>query len=129
MTSTEVQAVRRAIALLRSLIDEPQECAGIPWCSPVRHFVRDYLVADASADLTCEEAWQFFQEIVRAGELSPMRKAIFLRQLPLLMESVLHVRKCHHMQRGGRCVRGFKGVGIRMDIGKPVAVELEPEAE
>jgi hypothetical protein len=119
MKSTEVQAVRRAIALLRSLIDEPQECAGIPSCSPVRRFVRDYLVADASADLTCAEAWQFVQEVAQAGELQPMRKAAFLRQLPTMMEVAFHVRRCHNILRSGSRVRGFRGVGIRMDTGVP----------
>ena len=106
MTSTEVQAVRRAITLLCSLIDEPQGSAGIPRRSPVWRFVQEYLVAEASADLTCKEAWQFFLEIVKANELPPTRKAIFLRQLPSLMESAFHVRKCHHIWRGGRRVRG-----------------------
>ena len=113
--------------MLCSLIDEPQQSAGIPWRSPVGRFVQDYLVADASADLACEEAWRFFQEIVQADELPSTRKATFLRQLPSLMHNVFHVRKCHHIHRGGRRVRGFKGVGIRMDVGKPVAVTLEPE--
>jgi len=128
MTSTEIQAVRRAITLLCLLIDEPQEGAGIPWRSPVRRFVQDYLVANASADLTCEEAWRFFQEIVQADELPPMRKVIFLRQLPSLMGSVFHVRKCHHIQRGGRRVRGFNGVSIRMDAGSPTVVQAQREA-
>jgi hypothetical protein len=113
MTSTEGQVVRRAIALLCSLIDEPQESAGIPSRSPVRRFVQEYLVADISGDLTCEEAWQFFQEIVQSGELPPLRKAVFFRQLPSLMESVYHVRKSHAIQRDTRRQRGFKGVGIK----------------
>ena len=127
MTNAELQTIRRAIALLSSLINEPHDGAAVPWESPVRRFVREYLALDPKADISCAEAWQFFQEIAHAGELPPMRKAIFLRQLPSLMETVFHVRKCHHIQRGCRHVRGFKGVGIRMGAGKPVAVELEPE--
>jgi hypothetical protein len=127
MTSTEVQAVRRAITQLCSLIDKPQGSAGIPRRSPVWRFVQEYLVAEASADLTCEEAWQFFLEIVKANELPPTRKALFLRQLPSLMESAFHVRKCHHIWRGGRRVRGFRGVGIRLDTCAPATPELEPE--
>jgi hypothetical protein len=113
MTSTEIQTVHRVIALLCSLIDEPQECAAVPRHSPIRRFVEEYLVANSTADITCEEGWRFFYEIVQAGELPPMRKAVFLRQLPSLMEAVFHVRKCHHIEREGNRLRGFRGVGIR----------------
>jgi len=124
MTSTEVQAVRNAITLLCSLIGEPNRSAGIFCRGPVWRFVQEYLVADASADLTCEEAWQFFLEIVKANELPPTRKAIFLRQLPSLIQSAFHVRKCHHILRSGHRQRGFKGVGIRLDA-CPATPELE----
>ena len=124
MTNTELQTIRRAITLLCSLIDEPQECVSVPWQSPVRRFVETYLVPDPNADLTSAEAWKFFQEIVQAGELMPMRKSVFLRQLPSLMESVFHVRKCHAIQRDGHHVRGFRGVGIRQDASPPTVIEL-----
>jgi hypothetical protein len=86
MTKTEAQAVRRAISLLCSVIDLPQECAPLPLPphSPSRRFVQEYLIADANADITCEEAWTFFQEVVEAGELFPVRKAVFLREGCLL---------------------------------------------
>ncbi len=115
MTSIEVQTIRRVISLLCSLIGEPHECAGVPAGSAVRRFVRDYLAADANAEITCQESWTYFQEIVTAGELTPTRKAAFLRELPMLMEAVFHVRKCHHIQRDGHRQRGFRGVGIRSD--------------
>jgi hypothetical protein len=115
MTNTELQTVRRAITLLRSLIDEPQEYPPLPQHSPVRRFVQEYLAPDPDADLSCEEAWQFFEEIAHEGELPPMRKAAFLRQLPIVMESIHHVRKCHGIERADRRVRGFRGVAIRLD--------------
>jgi hypothetical protein len=102
MTKTEVQAVRRAISILGSQIDVPVECAPVPRQSPVRRFVEDYLVADPNADLSCDEIWKFFQEVVAAGELSPMRKAVFLRQLPILMQEAVQARKSHHIWREGR---------------------------
>ena len=115
MTNTEIQAVRRAVTLLSSVIDEPQESLPVPWQSPIRRFVRDYLAPDPKADLSCEEAWQFFQEIVQAGELQVMRKAIFLRRLPLVMQESYAVRKSLGIMREDHRVRGFRGVGIRMD--------------
>lgn len=127
MKNAEIQAIRRAITMLCSLIDEPQETLPVPWQSPIRRFVREYLAPDPKADISCAEAWQFFQEIVEAGELPPMRKAAFLRQLPTVMEAVFRVRKCHHIERPGHRVRGFKGVGIRMDAGLPTALHTSPE--
>ena len=83
---------------------------------------------DPKADLSCAEAWQYFQEVAQAGELQPTRKATFLRQLPTSMEAAYQVRRCHSILRSGRRVRGFKGIGIRMDAGKSAVVELEPES-
>ena len=54
---------------------------------------------------------------MQAGELEPMRKAIFLRQLSVLMAVDYCLKKSHNVQRSGRHVRGFKGVGVRMDAG------------
>jgi hypothetical protein len=63
--------------------------------------------------MSCEELWTFFQEVVDAGELPGMRKAVFLRQLPTVIETDFRVRKSHHIERSGRRVRGFKGITIR----------------
>jgi hypothetical protein len=115
MTKSEIQVIQRAISALSSLINRPQEGSPLPRPSPARQFVRDYLVADAKLDLSCNELWRFFQEVVAAGELSPMRKAVFLRQLPGLMQEVFQLRKCHRIQRESHHVRGFKGVSVRMD--------------
>ena len=126
MTNTEIQAVRRAITLLSQLIDEPQACAPVPYQSPVWRFVRDYLVPDPEADLASEELWTFFQEVTQAGDLPGMRKATFLRELPVAMQAAFGVKKSHHVEREGRRVRGFAGVGIRMDSDPGAAVQLEP---
>ena len=78
-------------------------------------FTQKYLTADPVGDLSCQEAWTFFEEIAQAGELPPMGKATFLCELPVVIESVYNIRKCHHILRSGRRVRGFRGVDIRMD--------------
>jgi hypothetical protein len=44
-----------------------------------------------------------------------MRKAVFLRQLPGIMEETFAARKCHHVIRAGRRQRGFRGVGLRLE--------------
>lgn len=58
-----------------------------------------------------------------------MRKAVFLHRLPGAMESAFGARKCHSIERAGRRLRGFRGVGIRLDVSPPAAVELEAEVE
>jgi hypothetical protein len=55
-----------------------------------------------------------------------MRRAVFLRQLPAVMESIFGTRKCHSIERGGRLLRGFRGVTIRLDD-CPATPESEPE--
>lgn len=113
MTNTQIQAIRHTITLLCSLIDEPQECAPVPFQSPIRQFVQEYLAPDPKGDVSCAELWEFFQEVVAAGELPGMRKTVFLRQLPTVMEAVFRVRKSHHVERSGHKVRGFKGITVR----------------
>jgi|SRR5580692_1926461 hypothetical protein len=130
MTSQEIDLVRRAIELLRRLLPDDQARVGgpAPPRCPVARFVQEYLAPDPDADLTCAELWKFFQEIAQAGELSPLRKAAFLRQLPAIMENVFHVRKCHHILRSGHRQRGFKGINLRLD-GCPASVpEVTPES-
>ena len=69
--------------------------------------------------------WTYFQKIADAGDLSPMRKSIFLRQLPTIMEASLRVRYCHNILRIGSRVRGFPGEGLKMDAGLPLVTEAE----
>jgi hypothetical protein len=115
MTRTEITAINRAIALLHSLTGEPHESVPLPRSCSVTRFVREYLAPDPAADVSCGELWTFYREISDAGELPPMRKTIFLRRLPVVMQEIYAARKSHGIQREGRRVRGFKGVGIRMD--------------
>jgi hypothetical protein len=131
MTSREIDLVRHAIEILQRLLPDDQGRAGdsAPPRCPVAGFVREYLAPDPDADLTCAELWNFFQEIAQAGKLPPMRKAAFLRRLPGVMESVFGAPKCHSIERGGRRLRGFRGVTIRLDAPTPDAVEVESEAE
>ena len=112
MTKTEIAAINRAIALLNSLTGEPYESVPLPRSCAVTRFVREYLAPDPVADISCAEAWGFFCEVAQAGELPPVRKAIFLRQLPGAMEAVYDVRKCHNIERAGGRVRGFKGITL-----------------
>ena len=119
MTNVELQAVRRAIALLHSLTGEPPERLPVPAQGPIKLFVTEYLVADPAGDLSCQELWAFYNEVAGAGELPLVRKAVFLRQLPTLMEAVFGARKAHNVERDGRRVRGFYGVSLRLEASLP----------
>jgi hypothetical protein len=124
---TEIATVNRAIAMLRSLTDPPHEREPVPRPSPIRRFAQEYLAPDPDADFGCDELWKFFQEVVQAGELPPMRKAAFLRQLPAVMAEVYNLRKCHNVERSGRRVRGFRGVSNRPDASQLPLVETKAE--
>src|SRR5579864_735908 len=113
MTKTELAMVNRAITLLKSLTNGPEEDGPPLQLSPIGRFVQEYLAPDPGSDFGCQELWQFFQEIVKAGELPTMRKSVFLRGLPGVMHAVYDVRKCHNIERFGRRVRGFRGVNSR----------------
>lgn len=116
MTRSELDLIRRAIALLRSLTDEPHPVDSIPRSSPVAKFVRDYLVADPAADISCSEAWSFFCEVARSGELKPIRQSEFLRRLPAAMEAIYGAKKSHSIRRNGCTLRGFKSVTLRESV-------------
>src|SRR5260370_36490298 len=102
MTKTEITMVNRAITLLKSLTNGREEDGPPLQASPIYRFAQEYLAPDPSSDFGCEELWQFFHEIAQAGELPPMPKATFLRQLPAVIEAVYNVKKCHHIERFGR---------------------------
>jgi hypothetical protein len=113
MTKAEIAIINRAITTLQSLLDKPQEC-GLPLHpSPLTRFVQEYLTPDPGSDFGCEELWEYFREIVKTGALPPMRKTTFLRQLPAVMEAVYNLRKCHHIERFGHRVRGFRGINSK----------------
>ena len=125
MTKTELVRINRAITTLRSLSGEPREGGAPLPPSPIERFVREYLAPDPGSDFGCLELWEFFREIVKAGELPPMPKATFLAELPAVMEAVYNLKKSHHIERLGRRVRGFRGVNSRSVIGQPPVRELE----
>jgi len=125
MTKTEIATISRAITILRSLVDKPPEGRPPAQHSPVTRFAQEYLAPDPDADFGCEELWKFFHEIVQAGQLPPMRRVIFLRELPEVMEAAFNLRKCHNIERSGRRVRGFRGITIKPSAGQPPAVEAE----
>jgi len=125
MTKTELVRINRAITVLQSLIEKPHEGGRTLHASPIEHFVREYLAPDPGSDFGCLELWQFFHEVVAAGELEPLPKSTFLRQLPAVMEAVYNLKKSHHIERLGHRVRGFRGVNSRSVIGQPPVRELE----
>ncbi|MGO8928085.1 MAG: hypothetical protein ACLQU3_14530 [Limisphaerales bacterium] len=129
MTSQERDLVRRALNLLHRLMPPEEPYAGYPVrpdC-PVALFARRFLLREPASDLTSAELRTFFAEVSASGEVEPLSKAEFLSRLPAVMESVFGARKCHNIQRNGRRVRGFRGVGIRLDTCAPATMELEPE--
>lgn len=125
MARTELGVLLRAIALLRSLTDEPHAVDSIPRSGAVTRFVREYLVPDPAADISCAEAWNFFCEVAASGALKPMRKAAFLRRLPAVMEATYGAKKCHSIRRDGRTLCGFKSVDIREHTSPPSVPEPE----
>ena len=126
MTSFQSAQVRHAMALLQSLLNEPR-AVDSTWNCPVIMFVRRYLVkSDPSTDVSCGELLNFFNELSRAGELPPMRRTLFLRRLPEVMESVYQTRKSHNIVREGCRVRGFRGVDIREISWPPPSTKQEP---
>jgi hypothetical protein len=129
MTSQERDLIRRALDLLHRLMppEEPDAASPVRRDCPVVLFVRRYLVREPGSDLTSKELWTFFAEVSSSGEVEPVSKSEFLSRLPGVMELAFAARKSHNIQRAGRRVRGFRGIGIRMDTCAPAAPELEPE--
>lgn len=115
MKKSEIAIIKRAIALLHSLTDEPCAVDSVPRSCAVSVFARRYLVRDPKNSLTCQEISQFYAEVAASGEVEPLGKAEFLRRLPGVMQAVFGVRKSHAVECERRRVRGFKGVGIRLD--------------
>jgi hypothetical protein len=116
MTNRERDLIRQALHLLQRLAeDEPHAVDQVRHDCPVALFARRFLLRDPVGDVTSEELWTFFGEVVASGELEPLSKTEFLSRLPGVMESSFGVRKSHNIRRGGQRVRGFRGVGLRME--------------
>ena len=86
--------------------------------NPLNGFVRQHLTNTVpAADISCEEIWQMYDEQAEAGFQRPMRRGVFVRQLPAAMMAVFKVRRSTNLRRTsvdqagkkGR-VRGFLGV-------------------
>jgi hypothetical protein len=128
MTKTELDLLKRASAILASLIAEPT--ANPPrWRCPVQKFAETYLQRESGSDLSSAELWSLYSEIVATGELEGVSKAEFCRRLTGAMEAVFGVRKAHNLSRERGRVRGFRGVGYRPDDRPITAQELEPPIE
>lgn len=126
MTRSEINSIRNALEILRRLVpDDEPSAVDAPSRCPVMAFARRYLAPDPAGDLSSEELWKFYSEIMAAGELPPMRKQAFLRLLPSAMAAVFGTQKSHDLHRNGGRVRGFRGVSIRLDAGSRAVVELE----
>jgi hypothetical protein len=129
MTRTELDLVRRALHLLHKLVpdDEPRACDLTPQRCPVVLFAKRYLVRQPGANMTSDELWRFYAEVVNAGELEPLTRQEFLRALPGAMAAAFGLRKCHTVQRDGQILRGFKSVTIREEPCPATALAVEPE--
>ena len=128
MTKSEIDLIRRALDLLHKLVpdDEPR-AVDPPRRSPVATFAKRFLARQAGADVTSCELWQFFTEIVAAGELEPLTKPEFQRALPGAMEATFGVKRCHSIRRDGKAVRGFKSVTVREQALPANSSDIEPE--
>ncbi len=127
MTLQERDLICRAVELLQRLVppEEPYSVDPVRRDCPVALFARHYLLREPASDVTSRELWTFFSEVSSSGEVEPVSKSEFLSRLPGVMELAFAVRKSHNVMRDGRRVRGFKGVGIRMDTCLPVVPEPE----
>jgi hypothetical protein len=117
MTAEEIDLIQRALELLHRLVAPEGDSAHrlAAHRSMVILFAERYLKRDALEDVTCAELWQFYREIVAAGDLEPVSKSEFLRLLPAAMETTFGVKKCHGILRDGVRLRGFRSVTLRDD--------------
>ncbi len=128
MTSFEAAQVRRAIALLSSMLNKPRAGDSTRnW--PVQKFAETYLARNSTAEVGCHELLQFYKEVAASGELEPLSKAEFLRRLPPAMEATFGVLKSHNIKGERGRVRGFRGVGYRQDNRPITAAEVDPPIE
>jgi hypothetical protein len=125
MTKTEIESIRDALEILNRLLGDDGLRAGSPTRqrSPVLLFANRYLVRDPGNDMSTEELWSFYLEVVAAGELEPLTRRVFERVLPETMASAFGVKKCHSIRRGARTVRGFRSVGVRQEGGPVTTLE------
>ena len=72
MTRSEINLIRRALALLHKLVpdDEPRASGPKPQPCPVIQFAKRSLVRQPGADMSSADLWTFYKEIAGAGEPS-----------------------------------------------------------
>jgi len=112
--------IRRVLELLEPLLAKNEQ----PLCDnfasrscPVKYFAKRYLMREPTEDVTSAELWRFFAEVAASGQVLLLPKAEFLRRLPAVMERLFGALKSHNVERVGHRLRGFRGVGIRLDDG------------
>jgi hypothetical protein len=130
MTQQQIDLIRRALETLHRLLPDGEARPGVsaPRRCPVALFAKQHLMRDLTIDMTSQELWMFYSEVAAAGEVEPLSKSDFLRRLPGVMEAGFSARKAHNIERGGRRVRGFRGVTIRLDTPAPDVIEVEAQA-
>jgi hypothetical protein len=118
MTRSEIKQLHRALELLHQLVRKDEQPVAdnlAPGSCPVKCFAKCYLMREPAQDVTSAELWRFFVEVAASGQVLPLSKAEFLRRLPGVMEGLFGALKSHNIEREGHRVRGFRGVGIRLD--------------
>jgi hypothetical protein len=118
MTRSEMKQIRGALELLHQLVPKDEQPGAdnlAPGSCPVKCFAKRYLIREPTEDVTSAELWCFFAEVAASGQVLPLPKAEFLRRLPAVMEGLFAALKSHNIERVGHRVRGFRGVGIRLD--------------
>jgi hypothetical protein len=118
MTRSEIKQIHRALELLRQLVPNDERSAAdnlSPKSCPVTCFAKRYLISEPTSDVTSTELWRFFAEVAASGQVRLLAKAEFLRRLPAVMEGLFGSLKSHNIVRAGHRLRGFRGVGIRVD--------------
>lgn len=119
MTENQLIELKHAVAIINAAIAE-QPPANSSWDCPVTAFARRFLVHNQPMeDLSCSELWCLYSQLVLMEKLPPMRKSVFLRRLPVVLATVLNIKKSHNIIRGGSRVRGFIGLVYRVDDSLP----------
>jgi hypothetical protein len=128
MTRAEIKRIRRALELLlQRLVLKVQPPAADNLASgtcPVRCFAKRYLKCEPTEDVTSSKLWSLFADVAASGQVRVLPRAEVFRRLQAVMEALFGSVKSHNIERRGHRVRGFRGVGIRLD-----GIGLKSEAE
>lgn len=123
MNITDVTKNKVAIEAPQTILPRPERpavtTARRPSQCPVRLFASILLDANPACDLSCDEIYEHFKELVDDGELPPIEKASFLRLLSAAMHALHGVDVVEDIARDGQLVRGYRGFEIGYEC-KPV---------